>query len=354
MVIYGMRIARTSAALLATGALWLGTPVPAGAGVAVIGAGARPVPAHFEPEAVNLLSPSRVFVLGSSPCGKSRCTTMLGTTDGGKTWQELAAPGAPLGTPGFEVTGGVSQVAFANPTDGWAYGPALWATSDGARSWHREGLGGPVLTLTASGSFAFAVVGSCSLSSATCTKPKVRLERSPVTTTGWANVPGLTGSDNGEGAFFATHGRHIWLALWPKSPGRATSLAERGRHQMAELTGRLLRAQRGHRSRRLGDSEPARVVRAVRRQPGGGPGAKGPSPSANGGATTHETGTLPLGGLSSGVAAANDQDVAVTSRIGGEFHLLFPRDGGRPGPDARSMTVGRASPVSSSQACPEQ
>lgn len=253
---------------------------------------------------------------------------MLGTTDGGQKWQELAAPRAPLGTPGSEVASGVSQVVFANPTDGWAYGPALWATSDGARSWHREGLGGPVLALTASGSFAFAVVGSCSLSSAKCTKPKVRLERSPVTTTGWAKVPGLTGSDNGVGAFFATHGRHIWLALWPKSPGRATIWRSSDGTKWQSSPDACYAPSEAIGLAGLATASQHGLFELCAGNPGAGQEQKTLRASANGGATTHEVGALPLGGLSSGIAAANDQDIAVTAASGASF-IYYSRNGGR-------------------------
>ena len=39
-------------------------------------------------------------------------------------------PGSP------EATDGVSSVRFANSHDGWVFGPELWATHDGGRTWH--------------------------------------------------------------------------------------------------------------------------------------------------------------------------------------------------------------------------
>src|SRR5438093_2446309 len=68
------------------------------------------------------------WILGSAPCGQSTCTTAIGTTDGGVTWNTLGTLGAPLT---LEKATGVSQVRFADALNGWAFWPSLWHSTDG-------------------------------------------------------------------------------------------------------------------------------------------------------------------------------------------------------------------------------
>lgn len=73
-------------------------------------------------------------------CARPPCTSVLRTLDGGGHWVGLPAPRAALTlveTASSATTGDVSRIRFADPSNGWAYGPGLWATHDGARSWHQ-------------------------------------------------------------------------------------------------------------------------------------------------------------------------------------------------------------------------
>jgi len=57
----------------------------------------------------------------------------------------------------------VSQVRFFNTTDGWAFGPQLWATHDGGQTWTRIRTHGlRVTALEAAGQRVFAVWAQCS------------------------------------------------------------------------------------------------------------------------------------------------------------------------------------------------
>ncbi len=78
---------------------------------------------------------------------------------------------------------------FADPLDGWAFGPDLFVTHDGARTWHQVDLGGAVVSLETSGGYVDAVVSPCTGASV-CTGP-VRLEQARVSAGGFATV--LTG-----------------------------------------------------------------------------------------------------------------------------------------------------------------
>jgi photosystem II stability/assembly factor-like uncharacterized protein len=96
------------------------------------------------------------WVLGSSGCGSNTCPAIVvRTLDGGRTWTRIAAPPTSLDFAGdLQAGGGVSGLRFANPLDGWAFGPGLWATHDGGLTWKQltiPGLpGGAVAALEAS------------------------------------------------------------------------------------------------------------------------------------------------------------------------------------------------------------
>ena len=102
-----------------------------------VGPPAGPVPKGFAPASVTFVSASSGWVLGTAPCAKPPCTSVVRTTDGGRTWAGIAAPRAPLNVPAGAANSGVSTIRFANRTDGWAFGPDLWSTHDGGATWHQ-------------------------------------------------------------------------------------------------------------------------------------------------------------------------------------------------------------------------
>ena len=136
------------------------------------------------------------FVLGQAgipgQCGPPRkyiCTSIAGTTDHGGTWHGVKAPvtGAPAGP------AGVSQVRFYNTSDGWAFGPQLWATHDGGQHWNQIDTHGlRVTALEAAGQRVFAVWAQCSGTgpdfAADCTSSAL-YSASPGSDQ-WAPVPG--------------------------------------------------------------------------------------------------------------------------------------------------------------------
>lgn len=125
---------------------------PAGSGVAV--------PAGFQPESVTFIGPHSGAVLGQlgSPC-HGVCTALAGTSDYGQNWYSFSAPAAA----GPAGDAGVSQVRFYNWNDGWVFGPELYATHDGGKTWKKPtGLpSGRVIDLAAVSGRVFAVLASC-------------------------------------------------------------------------------------------------------------------------------------------------------------------------------------------------
>jgi hypothetical protein len=121
-----------------------------------------PVPVNFRPTSVTFIGTQTGWVIGqaASPgqCATQYCTSVARTGDAGQTWSGVPAPltGAPDGATG------VSQVRFLSTEDGWAYGPGLFATQDGGRTWTQVDTGGLRVTdLETVGSRVFALWASC-------------------------------------------------------------------------------------------------------------------------------------------------------------------------------------------------
>ncbi len=124
-----------------------------------------PPAASFRPTSITEVGDGTGAVIGqAAPAGQcasapAGCTSIAGTSDGGQSWYGVSAPGA--GAPG--TTAGASQLRYLNLRYGWAYGPALYATTNGGATWIRESTGGLRVTdLETAGHRAFALFASCS------------------------------------------------------------------------------------------------------------------------------------------------------------------------------------------------
>jgi hypothetical protein len=113
------------------------------------------VPPGFAPESFTAIGELDWWLLGTATCSGSPCTSIVRTTDGGRTFVAIPAPKAP-GQPSASV----SQVRFANATDGFAYGPGLWTTHDGGAHWQWWSLPGRVDDLATSGAYAYAILSN--------------------------------------------------------------------------------------------------------------------------------------------------------------------------------------------------
>ncbi|MBV9379884.1 MAG: hypothetical protein JO242_04350, partial [Streptosporangiaceae bacterium] len=114
------------------------SPAPSLAGPpAGVSAQVPPVPPNFAPESVTFIGLGTGWVIGQAGtpghCATRYCTSIARTDDAGKSWSGVPAPlaGAPNGPDG------VSGIRFLNASDGWAFGPELWATHDGGTTWTR-------------------------------------------------------------------------------------------------------------------------------------------------------------------------------------------------------------------------
>jgi photosystem II stability/assembly factor-like uncharacterized protein len=136
-------------------------PPPTQPSLPLSAAGRGPqVPAGIRPTSVTFVNKGALgAVIGEadSPCdGPPPCTFVAGTRDYGGPWTMVGSP--PAGPPGSPS--GASQIRFLNRRDGFAYGPALWVTSDGGRSWGQQKLSGRVIDLATVSGRVFAVAAS--------------------------------------------------------------------------------------------------------------------------------------------------------------------------------------------------
>lgn len=172
------------------------TAVAVAAGLSVAGgeaAAAAPVPQGFAANSVTWTSPLHGWVLGHAACGSSVCTYVLGTTNGGKTWQRLGKVAAPIAQIGEPSKPGVTEVRFATAKDGFAFAPRLFHTADGGRTWTKvaiPGGGGQVFDLASNASTTFALVSPCKWASFHNCDGQLSLWRgSTQTGKGWKRVP---------------------------------------------------------------------------------------------------------------------------------------------------------------------
>jgi len=162
---------------------------------------AAPVPPGFRPTSVTFIGTDTGWVIGQAGtpghCATQYCTSIARTDDAGKTWTGVPAP---VTGPADGATG-VSQVRFLNLSDGWAFGPGLFATHDGGRTWTQVVTNGLRVTgLETVGNRAFALFASCTGTGAAfaaqCTS--YTLYSSPAAADAWtpvgASTSGLTGA----------------------------------------------------------------------------------------------------------------------------------------------------------------
>jgi hypothetical protein len=88
---------------------------------------------------VTFVSLEMAWALGDAPCAGGTCLALRRTVDGGRSWTNANPPPTSfsLASP---VNRGVSQIRFADPLDGWAFGPDLWSTHDGGAQWTKSSL----------------------------------------------------------------------------------------------------------------------------------------------------------------------------------------------------------------------
>jgi hypothetical protein len=99
----------------------------------------------FEPASVSFVSPDVGFLMGVEDCPgqpSSTCTALLVTNDEGRHWNQVSILPAHYAPVAFQPGDGVSEIRFATPSIGYAFGPGLWVTTDAGASWKQIQLPG--------------------------------------------------------------------------------------------------------------------------------------------------------------------------------------------------------------------
>lgn len=177
------------------------------------------LPPGFRVQSQSWVSPMRGWLLGASQCGTKACAMVAATNDGGATWREIGVVPAHLGN---EQRNGVTEIRFADVLHGWAFDPALWATTDGGRTWTRESPPGrPTVALAGDAQGVYRVVSACPyrFTSISACKHDTSLWRTTPSDGTWTRVPMRLPKQNQ--AFLSVFGRAAYLlvpAVEPTAP----------------------------------------------------------------------------------------------------------------------------------------
>ena len=153
------------------------------------------------------------WVLSSHPCAQGLCPGLEHTSDGGAHWASLPDPPAVVQSSSTlcftSTTKCVSDVAFATPSIGYLYGPALFVTIDGGLTWHRQA-GLMVQTMAIDGTRALRV----SYTGVGCPGPcQSTLQAAPVGSDTWHTLVKPTNLSD-VGSQILSSGNDIFLALY--------------------------------------------------------------------------------------------------------------------------------------------
>jgi hypothetical protein len=293
-----------------------------------------PIPSDLQPVSVTFVSANEGWVLGGVPCASGQCPFIVRTLDGGRTWTPVAAPattitsGSPV-PPGYvDVTGGVDGIRFADPLDGWVFGPELWATHDGGSTWQQITLPG------ASGAAVVALEARAGSVQAAVYDPATEfvVATSPVANDQWT-IGGVTTS-MGAGpvpqAGLVLAGRSGWMLVVNRTVVGGLSLGSTGwvswQPPCQGVNGPAL----------LAASDSLHVVAACDEGVWGpGPGATRYAPeehlyiSTNGGTSfTRSAAALPFSGISA-VAAPTSSVIALAGSQASGTIVAVAADGGQ-------------------------
>lgn len=140
--------------------------------------GNTPEPPGFGVAAASFITPDQGWALGSTGC--DGCVGVAYTRDGGSTWSYLPTPPTTFWWYSNRSSA-VTDIDFTNASDGYLFGPGLYATIDGGRTWTDQHLTG-VKTLTVDGPYVYALTGYYD-------SGPDQLYRSAVGSSTWQQVP---------------------------------------------------------------------------------------------------------------------------------------------------------------------
>jgi len=196
------------------------TPAPSASpsGSAPAGPAGGPVPAGFRAYDLTWVSTEDGWALGTAPCSSAPCTSIVRTTDGGRSWVGIPAPKAWLAPADTcaQACDRISELRFASPLIGYAVGDnSFWSTTDGGGSWQRQAGFGYALEIT--GGSVLRVSAQAAGCAPGCA---FTVQRSTVGGTSWQDVP-LPGQPRSDGVRLSASGSTVALASYANPAGGA-------------------------------------------------------------------------------------------------------------------------------------
>jgi photosystem II stability/assembly factor-like uncharacterized protein len=150
-----------------------------------------PPPGKFIANSTSWTSSSTGWVLGAVSCGKTKvCSQVRKTVNGGKTWKIIGTIPAPIpkaGNPGS----GITEIRFATTEFGWAFGPDLYRTENGGKTWTKAqipGSGKQVLDLAVTATQVYTVVSPCAYETGLCTSKPMTAWRAGLSAKTWTKM----------------------------------------------------------------------------------------------------------------------------------------------------------------------
>jgi len=269
-----------------------------------------PVPRGFRVASVTFVSASDGWVLGTTKtCAHAPCTSVLRTTNGGRSWVGIPAPKFKLARSG--TSAGLLRLRFADAVDGFAYGSQLWVTHNGGSSWNRvRQVPGHINDLEASAGKVYA---------ASTQSGKQVIYSSPAGSNSWKRVAGLTAAGSGGLGEITLHGKAGWVIL--NNRLYATQNGSR-------WTKERFRCPSGYGIASVGAYSAKQITLLCVGDPSAGNTSKVLYVSTNGGAKFARVGRPPHGGDGGLLAEPTPSHVFVASASGGSF-IYVSTNGGR-------------------------
>jgi len=311
----GLALASSSVLAIAVGTASAQPVSVAGAGHAAVRTGppGGPVPRGFRVASVTFVSANDGWVLGTTrTCAHAPCTSVLRTTNGGRSWVGIPAPKYKLARSGMSA--GLQRLRFANAVDGYAYGSQLWVTHNGGSSWHRvRQVSGYITDLEASAGVVYAA-------STVTRSGKQEIYSSPAGRDSWKPVKGLPEAPGTGGLGDITlHGKAGWVilggGLWETRNGSHWTKAPFACPPHYGIAG-------------VGAYSTEQITLLCVGNPGAGSTAKLLFASSDGGVRFTRAGRPPRGGDGGLLAEPSPKHVFVASASGATF-IYASTDGGR-------------------------
>lgn len=324
-IVTGLTIltAATGAAASMAATAQAATSIPAKAAAATPAKAA--IPAKFKAASLSWLSGTHGWLLGSAPCGKASCTDVLSTGNGGGSWSLAGSIKAPIGTNATPADVGVDEIRPLTASVGWAYGPALFRTANGGKTWTAQpipGHGHQILALAHSASGSYAVVSPCQEFAQHCTSKQLTFWRTAsLTGTTWTRIKASLAIDSA--ASISTSGRTVYV-VGPGQPGQLLVSTD-GKHFAAGHS--PCNAAQDFGLDQVSASSATHVALLCIGNAGRSEATKTVYRSVNNGKTVTSAGTTPVFGIPAEVAASTSGDLLVGSWSEGTF--MYANDGGK-------------------------